>query len=278
MQPCSSGLLDRSLSRPPLVFGFWHGDWIACVRSATAIDRFFFYVCFPVFHCSGALLSWIDVINKWMSSLDSQTCVGMASVKKNLWHFPKSKMAAGVVYCYSSPCPFESFSWSILEGSKLFLRVPWSPYRSRRGHHEVYSSPVVHAKRTSYCEPLKHVLFRKRDMRSTLTQSVILKLNLCNKTTVKLNNKQIYVRLSRGYIHWRSEDPIKNFVRVLVVFFADCHKPGFPYLVCELSIQSQKLYWCLLDIRLLTVLPGTTLVCKNYVLNYSRALSRAKRA
>ena len=44
-----------------------------------------------------------------------------------------------------------------------------------------------------YCEPLKHVLFRKRDMRSTLTQSVILKLNLCNKTTVKWYNKRIYV-------------------------------------------------------------------------------------
>ena len=76
------------------------------MRSATAIDRFFFFnACFPVFHCSGALLGWIDVLNKWMSSLDSQTCVGMASVKENLWHFPKSKMAAGVVYCYRSPCP-----------------------------------------------------------------------------------------------------------------------------------------------------------------------------
>ena len=108
----------------------------------------FFNACFPVFHCSGALLGWIDVLNKWMSSLDTQTCVGMAPVKKNLWHFPKSKMAAGVVYCYRSPFPFESFPWSILEGSRLFLRVPWSPYRSRRGHNEVYSSLVVHGKRT----------------------------------------------------------------------------------------------------------------------------------
>ena len=125
------------------------------MRSATAIDwRFFFFsmLVFPYFTdyvvCSGALLGWIDVLNKWMSSLDTQTCVGMAPVKKNLWHFPKSKMAAGVVYCYRSPFPFESFSWSILEGSKLFLRVPWSPYRSRRGHNEVYSSLVVHGKRT----------------------------------------------------------------------------------------------------------------------------------
>ena len=136
--------------------------------------------------CSGALLGWIDVLNKWMSSLDTQTCVGMAPVKKNLWHFPKSKMAAGVVYCYRSPFPFESFSWSILEGSRLFLRVPWSPYRSRRGHNEVYSSLVVHGKRTFFCEPLKHLLFRKRDIRNTLTQSVILKRNLCNKKNCKI--------------------------------------------------------------------------------------------
>ena len=124
------------------------------MRSATAIDRRFFFLMlvFPYFTdyvvCSGALLSWIDVLNKWMSSLDTQTCVGTAPVKKNLWHFPKSKIAAGVVYCYRSPFAFNSFSWSILEGSKLFLRVPWSPYRSRRGHHEVYSSLVVHGKRT----------------------------------------------------------------------------------------------------------------------------------
>ena len=59
--------------------------------------------------CSGTLLGWIDVVNKWMSNLDSQSCVGMAPVKKNLWHFPKSKMAAGVVYCSRSPCSFELF-------------------------------------------------------------------------------------------------------------------------------------------------------------------------
>ena len=47
-----------------------------------------------------------------------------------------------------------------------------------------------------YCEPLKHVLFRKRDMQSTLTQSVILRLNLCNKTTVKWYNKRIYVSIN----------------------------------------------------------------------------------
>ena len=44
-----------------------------------------------------------------------------------------------------------------------------------------------------YCKPLKHVLFRKRDIRSTLTQSVIIKRNFCSKTRVQLYNKQIYV-------------------------------------------------------------------------------------
>ena len=47
-----------------------------------------------------------------------------------------------MVYCYRSPCPFESSPWSILEGSTLFLVVPWSPYMSRRGHHEVNLNPV----------------------------------------------------------------------------------------------------------------------------------------
>ena len=44
-----------------------------------------------------------------------------------------------------------------------------------------------------YCKPPKTMLFCKQDIRNKLTQSVILKCNLCNKTTVKLYNEQMYV-------------------------------------------------------------------------------------
>ena len=97
------------------------------MKSATAIDRQFLLV-IPYFTdfvvCSVALLGWIIVLNKGMSNLDSLTCAGIASVKKNLWHFPKSKLAAGPIYCYLSQCPFGSFPWSVLEGPKLSLRGP----------------------------------------------------------------------------------------------------------------------------------------------------------
>ena len=96
------------------------------MKSATAIDRRFLLV-IPYFTdyvvCSVALLGWITVLAEQMNNLDSLTCAGMASVKKNSWHFPKSKMASGVVYCYRSPCPFGSFSWSIFEGSNCFFVV-----------------------------------------------------------------------------------------------------------------------------------------------------------
>ena len=75
------------------------------------------------------------------------------------------------------------------------------------------------------------------------------------------------------YIHWCSEDPINNFLRVVVAFFADCHKPGLPYLMCERHILSQKLYWCHLDIRLLTVMRGSTFVC-NYIRNHNLRIMR----
>ena len=56
------------------------------------------------------------------------------------------------------------------------------------------------------------MLFPKRDMRSTLTQSVILKLNLCNKTTVKRYNKQIYVsKIENGCLLGLEKFVLENF-------------------------------------------------------------------
>ena len=69
---------------------------------------------------------------------------------------------------------------------EMFNSVPVEPCWS------VFQSSSS-GKTNLYCEPLKHLLFRKRDIRRTLTQSVILKRILCNKTTVNLYNKQIYV-------------------------------------------------------------------------------------
>ena len=106
----------------------------------------------PGLYWAGSLFS-ISVLNKLMSNLNSLTRARMASVKTNSWHFPKSKMAAGLVYCYRSPCQFESFSWSIHEGSKLFLRGPCSLFISRRGHNEVYSKRVFMKDRLLYCKP-----------------------------------------------------------------------------------------------------------------------------
>ena len=101
---------------------------------------------------AGSLFS-ISVLNKLMSNLNSLTCARMASVKTNSWHFPKSKMAAGLVYCYRSLCQFESFSWSIHEGSKLFLCGPCSLYISHWGHNEVNSKRVFMKDRLLYCKP-----------------------------------------------------------------------------------------------------------------------------
>ena len=106
----------------------------------------------PGLYWAGSLFS-ISVLNKPMSNLNSLTCARMASVKTNSWHFPKSKMAAGLVYCYRSLCQFESFSWSIHEGSKLFLCGPCSLYISRRGHNEVNSKRVFMKDRLLYCKP-----------------------------------------------------------------------------------------------------------------------------
>lgn len=53
-----------------------------------------------------ALLGWIAVPNKWMTNLYGfDGCTGIASVQ----FFPKSKMAAGVVYYYCSPRLFEFY-------------------------------------------------------------------------------------------------------------------------------------------------------------------------
>ena len=89
--------------------------WLYWAGSPFQISRWVIWTCWPV-------LGWL----RW----------------REFMQLPKSKMGAGVVYCYHSPCPFESFSWSILKGSKLFLFVPWSLYRSCQGHHELYLSPV----------------------------------------------------------------------------------------------------------------------------------------
>ena len=129
-----------------------------------------------------------------MNNLDSPTCAMMASVTTNSWHFPKSKMAACLVYFYCSPCQFESFSWSILEGSIRFLRGPCSLYRSRRGHHEVNSKRVFTKDQLRYCKPQSTCYFFQQDIQSTLTQTIILIRTLCNTVTIKLYNKEIYVR------------------------------------------------------------------------------------
>lgn len=55
----------------------------------------------PGLYWAGSLFS-ISVLNKLMSNLNSLNCARMASVKTNSWHFPKSKMAAGLVYCSNS--------------------------------------------------------------------------------------------------------------------------------------------------------------------------------
>ena len=52
----------------------------------------------PGLYWAGSLFS-ISVLNKLISNLNSLTCARMALVKTNSWHFPKSKMAAGLVYC-----------------------------------------------------------------------------------------------------------------------------------------------------------------------------------
>ena len=92
-------LLDGSLSRPPFRVCFRHGDLCEIsYRDRSAFSLAFAYFIDGVVFCL-SLLGWITVPNKRMSNLDSLICAGMASVKKNSWHFPKSKMAAGVVYC-----------------------------------------------------------------------------------------------------------------------------------------------------------------------------------
>ena len=65
------------------------------MKSASAIDRRFLLV-IPYF---------TDYVVRSV-----MLCAGMASLKNNSRHFPKSKMAVGVVYCYCSPCPLGSFS------------------------------------------------------------------------------------------------------------------------------------------------------------------------
>ena len=96
------------------------------MKSASAIDRRFLLV-IPYFTDyvvrSVALLIWITVLNNRRSDLDSLLCAGMASVKNNSWHFPKSKMAVGVVYCYCSPCPLGSFSGVSSKAPNCFFVV-----------------------------------------------------------------------------------------------------------------------------------------------------------
>ena len=72
-----------------------------------------------------ALLGWIAVPNKWMTNLYGfDGCTGIASVQ----FFPKSKMAAGVVYYYCSPRLFEfyffRFFFCCVFFSGLSLRAP----------------------------------------------------------------------------------------------------------------------------------------------------------
>ena len=133
------------------------------------------------------------------------------SIKDGLGIFKQlinwSSWKKGHLQSHSSWCV--SVNWEFRKGAINSSRS-WANWNS--GHYtevclhyrEMFNSVPVEpcwsvfessssCKTNLYCEPLKHLLFRKRDIRRTLTQSVILKRNLCNKTTVNLYNKQIYV-------------------------------------------------------------------------------------
>ena len=69
-----------------------------------------------------ALLGWIAVPNKWMTNLYGfDGCTGIASVQ----FFPKSKMAAGVVYYYCSPRLFEFYFFRFFFCCVFFLDYLW---------------------------------------------------------------------------------------------------------------------------------------------------------
>ena len=75
------------------------------------------------------------------------------------------------------------------------------------------------------------------------------------------------------YIHWCSEDPINNFLLSWSLSSPIATNQDFPTWCANGIYFPNKLYWCHLDIRLLTVMRGTTFVC-NYIRNHNSRIMR----
>ena len=138
-----------------------------------------------------ALLGWITIPNKQMSNLDLLACTGMASVKR-IHATSKIQDGSRRGLLLSFTVSLRIFFLTYPQRLQALLFVPWSLYRSCQGHHELYLSPAVFMKDQLLLRA-SNTCYSASMTPEPRLHSVTLTCSLCNNTTVKLYNKQIYV-------------------------------------------------------------------------------------